>query len=219
MTYFQAASREVLRLYRATSRTDERAVASSANHITPRLLASTTRNMPAVKSGVSTKNSFTRPGVTAPRREVAAEIAPGVKRAAQRHDRDQQDHPGAEARRRGRTRSIRSRRAAARDRRPAAAGSGASVTAKGEYVQPAPSRGGTAAAGRAARAAGTNRMGASSVILSTGSACPTSIEAKRLADAIDQNAQHHHGDHDVEEDAQLDHQRHAVGASGRPRRA
>ena len=66
MTYFHAASSEVLRLYSATSSTDDSAVASSANHITPRLLASTTRNMPVVNTGVSTKNSFTRPGVTTP---------------------------------------------------------------------------------------------------------------------------------------------------------
>jgi hypothetical protein len=38
-----------------------------------------------------------------------------------------------------------------------------------------------------------------------------SIEANVLADAIDQDAQHHHRDQHVEEDAQLDHQRHAVG--------
>src|SRR5436190_23290232 len=64
MTYFQAASREVARLYSATKSTDESAVVSKANHITPRLFAKTTSNMPAVKRGVRTKNYLTRPEVT-----------------------------------------------------------------------------------------------------------------------------------------------------------
>ena len=45
---------------------EDRAVASTAAHITPRLLASTTRYMPVAKSGVRTKNSRTRPGEIAP---------------------------------------------------------------------------------------------------------------------------------------------------------
>src|SRR2546428_456788 len=53
ITYFHAASRDVLRLYSATRRTDDSAVASRANHITPRLLASTTSNIPELKIGVS----------------------------------------------------------------------------------------------------------------------------------------------------------------------
>src|SRR5215471_9588985 len=66
MTYFQAASREVRRLYRATRSTEDSAVASKANHITPRLFARTTRNMPDVKRGLRTKNSLTCHGVMAP---------------------------------------------------------------------------------------------------------------------------------------------------------
>ncbi len=71
-------------------------MASTAAHITPRLLASTTRNIPAPKSGVSTKNSRTRAGVVTPAVEVPAEIARGVEGGGQRHDRDQQNHPRAE---------------------------------------------------------------------------------------------------------------------------
>src|SRR5581483_5860672 len=64
MIYFHAASSDVLRLYNATSNADDNAVASSANHITPRLFARTTKNMPAENTGVRTKYSLTRPSVT-----------------------------------------------------------------------------------------------------------------------------------------------------------
>src|SRR5260370_5545125 len=35
-----------------------------------------------------------------------------------------------------------------------------------------------------------------------------------LADAKDEDAQHHDGDNDIEEDADLDHERHSVGRQG-----
>ena len=53
MAYFQAASSEVGRPKNVTRKMEASVVLSTAIHITPRLLATTTRNMQKTKSGVS----------------------------------------------------------------------------------------------------------------------------------------------------------------------
>ena len=52
--------------------------------------------MPVVKRGVSTKNSFTRPGRYHAGSQVAPEIPARVEGGSERDHRDQQHHPGAQ---------------------------------------------------------------------------------------------------------------------------
>jgi len=65
MTYFHAPfERRPAGCTSATSSTDERAVASTAAHISRGCSPVTARNMPQPNSGVSMKNSFTCHSVT-----------------------------------------------------------------------------------------------------------------------------------------------------------